>query len=367
MHAALRTFAAAALLAAGGAAAQDAAPGETVVTVAGAPIALHGEMWVDTGYLDRDNTQPGVQDEKTNYMNGRFVLGGTYRRQVGGLTASATVELLGLVHEFRATSYEEHAQDVYVKLAGRSWDVQVGRFLGIEAYHRGQGIELYTAEEAGAKNAPTLYHLNLARGRLYGPGQVAAHWRPSEHVTLELGTVYGLGNNTNVLGVRPVVEVAFGGLRLVGGYEQLEYGSAFAGDETEISQRGYGGRVQYTLRGVTAGAGYAWLDQERTQIDGLIDAAETYEKQSVGGFVDAEYRSLSLGLGYHYTTQKNERREEPWHQQAFASLLYRLPIDGLSVKGVFGFARGKIEDVSSRSSFENDLVSFRLRVLYQFR
>jgi hypothetical protein len=112
---------------------------------------------------------------------------------------------------------------------------------------------------------------------------------------------------------------------------------------------------------------YARLSSEATDIDGLTDAALTLDKTTMGGFLDADYWKLSLGLGYHYTTQKNDKGEENWHKQAFASLLYRLPFEGLSVKGVYGFARGKIEDVDSKSEFENDLGSIRVRILYEFR
>lgn len=347
--------------------AAPAAAAAPELRLGGVPLAFSGQLWIDTGFLLRDNTQPGVYDEKDPYLNGRFVLGVEYRRSVGDLTATARAELLGLAHEFRDAKYEPHAQDVYFKLAGARWDLQVGRFLGTEVYYRGQGIELYTAEEAGAKNGPPLYHLNLARGQADGVGQVAVHWRPSDRVTLELGSLYGLTSAQGAYGARPVVDVSLGGLRVVAGYEWVRYQALLANDKARSTAQGFGGRVQYTLRGVTAGVDYARRADDVVQIDGLADAARSGDLQSVGGFVDAELWRGSLGLGYHYTTQDNDKSEHNWHQQAFVSYLYRLPIDGLSAKAVFGFARASIENVDNSSTFENDLQSFRIRILYEFR
>jgi hypothetical protein len=106
---------------------------------------------------------------------------------------------------------------------------------------------------------------------------------------------------------------------------------------------------------------------DATDIQGLVDGERTLEKTTYGGFVDLDFWDNSIGLGYHRTEQENEQGEENGHHQAFVSYLYRLPIDGLSVKAVLGFARADIEDVDTGTAWENELTSFRVRVRYDFK
>ncbi len=332
------------------------------------PVQLSGNFWVDTGYLNRENTQPGEPNQQTHYMTGRFVLGGTYARSVGELTAKAKVELLGLVNEFANASYgEPHVQDVYVQVGQGIWDVQLGRFLGQEVYYRGQGIELYTAEEAGAKGAPKLYLVDFNRGHENGPGQVAVHLRPTDTLSLEVAGVYGFDNEQNNLGVRPVVDLHLGSFQVVGGYEYRKISPTRTGNLAETTQQGYGARVQYRMPIFTAGLDFSQASIDVTGLNGDVDAGQTIDKTSLGGWVDADLGKHSLGVGYHLTTQENVKAENNKHHQAFASYLYRLPIEGLSVKAVYGYALGQLEDADANTSYENALNSFRVRVAYDFK
>lgn len=336
--------------------------------VAPLPLRLHGEFWVDTGYLYRENTQPGLPDQQNAYMTGRFVLGATYARTVGDLTAAARVELLGLVNEFADGKYgEPHAQGVYLQLGNALWDVQVGRLLAQEVYYRGQGIELYTAEEAGASGGPLLYLVDFNRGYKNGPGQLAGHLRPLDWMSLELAGTYGFETEQNNLGVRPVVDLHRGGLQLVAGWEYLSQKPVKSGDQVKTTSQGYGARLQYQLPFLTVGVDFARAQVDATGIDGLVDAAKTFDKTSLGGWLDLSYGRSSLGLGYHLTTQKNQKDEENRHHQAFVSYLYQLPIDGLGIKAVYGYALAQLQDADANNEYENALNSFRVRLVYAFR
>lgn len=359
------------------------------------PIDFSGYIWVDTGQLQRDNRTPGTPSQDANYMQGRFVLVSTYERSVGDLTALARLELAGLVEDFTNGQYAQSVLDAFVQLGQRRWDVRVGRFLAWEVYYRGQGIELFTPEEAGAAGrggtpAPTLYHLDFARGHATGPGQAAVHFFPFEALGLEVAAVYGqqVPAQTNAIGIRPSADFRLGGLGIVGGYEYLKLSGQQANDNAETTRSGYAARVQYRFgapydagpgedprwlrardvgTGVTIGANFAQATVEQIEIDGTRNTGFSFDKTSVGGFVDLDWRKSSLGLGYHRTTQENERGEKHTHDQAFVSYLHRLPIDGLSLKAVYGFALAELEDVDVGRTFENDMQSFRVRVAYEFR
>ena len=334
------------------------------------PIKFSGYFWNDTGYLVRRNAndQAGQPNQDSAYMTGRFVLGAAYARQFGGLSAIAKVEFLGLVNELTKSAYEPHTLDAYVKLGTSTWDFQIGRFLAWEVYYRGQGIELYTAEEAGALAAPTLYLLDYTRGLLNEQGQAALHWFPfaDRLVSFELAGVYGQSPPNNYFGARPAVDVKWKGLEFIAGAELYRQTPQTAADKANVTSRGYAGRLQYSLPLVTFGVDAARTSVDFTGPDDLIDTSKTYDKTSFGGFVDVDFWKNSIGLGYHHTSQINRRGEHFTNNQAFVSYLVRLPIEGLSVKAVYGYARAHLEDIDANSQWENYLNSFRLRLLYEF-
>lgn len=333
------------------------------------PLKLGGYFWTDTGYMTRDNTQTGTFDQDVNYMQGRLGLVAAFERSMGGLDATAFVELLGLVNEYSGSRYEAHVLDAYLKVGQKRWAVQIGRFLNSEVYYRGQGIELYTAEEAGAKNGPALYHLNFIRGHQDQPGQAALHLQPLDNVKIEISGVYGQESNQNWRGVRPMVDVGYAGFRLFAGYEYLKLKPNTDEFKQESTVKGWAARLQYAWGPLTAGVSYSQGDTEFLGNDGVLDPVSSVDKSSLGGFVDVDFWKNSVGLGYHLTTEENSKGlpDTNKHHQAFVSYLYRLPVDGLSVKAVLGFARAQLEDRTASGEWENDLTSFRVRVAYDFR
>lgn len=331
------------------------------------PIKFSGYFWVDTGYMERENTQSGQYNSNVNYMQGRFVLAGTYYREVGSFFALAKVELLGLSNEYAKSQYEPHTLDCYVKLGQKWWDVQIGRFLAWEVYYRGQGIELYTAEEAGALDGPSLYLLDYTRGHKNEAGQAALHVFPFSFLGLELATVYGQEAGQNNTGIRPVADFKLGMLRVIGGGEYLKQSPQTEADKVEIVSKGYAGRIQFNFPVVTIGAVYSSATVDYTNIQGNTDGEKSLDKTSMGGFADIDFWKNSIGLGYHYTVQKNKQGEENTQRQMFISYLYRLPVDGLSIKGVLGAAKAHIQDIDTGTEWDNDMLSFRVRVAYEFK
>lgn len=332
------------------------------------PLRFGGYFWVDTGYMNRVNAQAGQYDQVALYMQGRFVLGATYAYERNDWFGLARVELMGLVNEFAKSQYEAHALDAYVKAGHTRWfDVQVGRFLAWEVYHRGQGIELFTAEEAGAFGAPTLYWLDLTRGYKNEAGQLAIHVFPHDLVKLEVAGIYGQENNQNNLGVRPVVDFRWQGLQLVGGYEYLLQYPQTEADKVHVTSQGIAAKAQYQVKWFTVGADVAHLWVDAIDIQGLVDSDRTLQKWSFGGFANIDFWRNSIGLGYHRTNQDNAQGEHNTHNQAFVSYLFRLPLDGLSVKAVYGFALADLTDADAHASWTNTMHSIRLRITYEFQ
>lgn len=330
------------------------------------PIGFAGYFWVDTGYMQRTNAREGQYDQDAAYMQGRFVLAAQYFQKFRTFFATAKAEFIGFVNEYTKSQFEPHVLDSYVMIGGDWWDVQVGRFLAWEVYHRGQGIELYTAEEAGALGGPALYWLDTARGHMNEAGQAALHFYVGKYLGIEVAGVYGQESNQNKFGVRPAIDLRLWDLQLLAGYEFLTQRPQTSADKVKLTSHGYAAQLAYHAPYVTVGANFAQRFVESIDIQGLKDGDKSFDKYSVGGYVDIDFWRNSFGLGYHFTHQKTDAGEEDVHHQLFASYLIRLPFEGLGLKAVYGYAWAHIQDIDSRTEWANYMHSFRLRIEYTF-
>lgn len=330
------------------------------------PLRLDGRFWVDTGYMQQVNTEAGTFDKDAAYAQGRFVFGASYRHDLGKYFAEARLGLVGFDNEFTNSQYEPHTQDAFVRFGHRLWDVQVGRFLAWEPYYRGNGIEQFTAEEAGARSGPAMYRLEYGLGWKNETGQAAIHVYPASWAAFELATVYGQENQQNHVAVRPTLALRRFGVLLVAGYERYTRRPQDIQNKNEETVDGFAGRVQYTRFGTTIGVAASSGAVDTLEIDGITENG--VDRQTVGTFLESDFWNNVVGAGYHLTTEDNSLGEQR-HHQAFVSYLYRLPVKGLSVKAVAGFARAERENVTltQRATFENDMKSLRVRVAYEFR
>ncbi len=346
----------------------DTSSAYSLPKLAGVGLKFGGYFWADTGFMTRDNAQAGQYDQDVAYLQGRFVLAASLHRDFGAWFGTARAEYLGLVNEFARSQYEPHTLDAYVKIGHQRWfDVQVGRFLAWEVYHRGQGIEFWTAEEAGALGGPALYWLDLTRGYRNESGQAAVHFFPWDFLKFEVAAVYGQENNQNNLGVRPALHFTWRGLQFLAGAEYLALLPQTTADKVSTRTFGYGGRLQYTLLDtVTLGANFASANVQAIDIQGLADTEKSLGKFTVGGFADIDFWRNSIGLGFHHTQQLNKQGETTTHEQAFVSYTFFLPIEGLRLKAVYGFALAHVQDADTKTEWDNYVQSFRLRVAYDF-
>jgi hypothetical protein len=331
------------------------------------PIRFASYTWLDTGYMKQQNQQVGSYDKDVNYAQGRFVLGVSYRRDMGPLFAEARAQFVAFDNEFTKSQYEPHTQDAFVRVGGRLWDVQVGRFLAWEPYYRGNGIDRYTAEENGALGGPSMYRLDYALGYKDEAGQGAFHLYPVDWMAFELGAVYGQESSQNNLGVRPVLALRRFGFLLIGGWEYVKQRPQDSSNKVKQNENGFAGRLAYTFAGTTLGVNVSHVNVDAWQIDGEVNGTQTFDKTSMGGYVESEFHNNVVGAGYHYTTSDNKKGESNAHHQSFLSYGYRLPVPGLTISGILGFARAAIEDADAKSSWENDVTSFRVRVRYDMQ
>jgi hypothetical protein len=333
-------------------------------------LRIGGYFWLDSGFMQKENTQPSFPNRDQAYQQGRFGLLAAYEKSFDDVEVKAEVEFLGLENEFGGARYEAHVLSTYLQLGTKTWDVQIGRFLNPEVFYRGQGIELYTPDEFGADGGPQIYHLNEIRGFQDQPGQVAVHYRPHKNVGIELGGVYGFADTQNVYGVRPMVDVGVAGLRLFAGYELLRKPSnSDQFKEVHFDMNGYAARLQYSLPYVTVGVNYGRRTIEDFDNNGELKTTGSGDTISYGAFADVYLGSQTvLGGGYYETSFENriQVRETSTQKQGFVSAMYRLPWEGLSVKGVVGYARAEVKDPANAGEYQNDLTSFRVRVAYDF-
>ena len=87
----------------------------------------------------------------------------------------------------------------------------------------------------------------------------------------------------------------------------------------------------------------------------------------MGGWLDVYLGEDHLvGTGYHHTNQDRLNRDKPTHDQAFLYYMFRTPIRELSLKLVYGYARGQVDDETAHARPVNTMQSVRVRVQYLF-
>ena len=353
----------------------------------GANLSVYGAIWIDTGYISRTDERPGQFDLRAPYMQGRFVLGAQYYQQFKEKNfVLVKAAFIGFVNEFTKSQFEPRMEDVYIMVGQKWWDVQIGRYLAWEVYYRGQGIELFTAEEAGAAGGPQIYWLQLTRGYRDESGQMAVHFYPwgadcqgirrytgrcDKTFGIEISSVYGQELNQNNFGVRPAIDFQYKGLQIIAGYEFLKLLPQTDAVKAESTFHGVAGRLQYAADVVSVGAEYSWLKKNAIDVRGEPDAENSFDPwQTVGGYVNFRAGIHMPGLGYHYTKEENQQRLASGQQegrnqhQGFASYLIKLPVKGLALKFVYGFGVANLQDFDTLSEFHNVMQSGRIRIIY---
>ncbi|WP_020560991.1 carbohydrate porin [Thiofilum flexile] len=233
--------------------------------------------------------------------------------------------------------------DTYIKFGKKAWDIQLGRFEGIDLFPLGRDT---VANKADGKFG---YSANIMRGRDTGvdttytktdgsktvvpvvyadghPVQGAAHFNIGK-TQVELGGSYGEKNGVKATGIRPVVKFDAGRFRVAAGYDYGKCkqdsnasGTCAATGEQLLETKGFGITAGTTMfkdtprsfdanfniaqgrhSGTTA-AGVAYEDEKRTSYGvnmtrGRFGAGYVHDKQNRDGGNDnsADRRSIAGG------------------------------------------------------------------------
>jgi hypothetical protein len=369
---------------------KEAPPLRAHVKPLGAHLSVLGAFWVDTGYITRTDERPGEFNFQAPYMQGRFVLGAQYYQEFREKNfVLVKAAFIGFVNEYTKSQFEPRMEDVYIMVGQKWWDVQIGRYLAWEVYYRGQGIELFTAEEAGASGGPPIYWLQVTRGYRNESGQMAVHFYPwgadncpgasarrymglCDHAFgIEVSSVYGQENNQNNYGVRPAIDLQYKGLQLMFGYEYLKLSPQDASVSAHSEFYGLAGRLQYAVDLVSAGVEGSWAKRDFINASDMVDPEQTVRPwTTLGAYLNFRKGIHWPGIGVHYTSEKNDKRtsegqrEQRTQYQGFVSYLIKLPVKGLALKFVGGFGVNHLQNVDNLAEFDNRMFSGRIRIVY---
>lgn len=338
-------------------------------------FGLSGSVWVDTGYKQVESTNETFRDEARWLQEGRFVLRGTPTYSSGPWFVQGQAELVAGKDQTPVARVD--ADDVWVR-AGKwnAFDIQAGRFEAWEIYHYGMGLDLYTLERRGAENLtvtpPSIYGATYMFERPADVGNIAAHVYPAEFLRFELlGQVGNTGLNT--FGVRPAAVLDLGWLKVKAAGEFRKQSALTDESQQESEAKGGAATLQFVLDPhVEFGVNGGYAIDDNFSSTGEHELARSFTRMSAGGFVNGRViPNLLIGAGANYTKYEDiqvdltGRVGEFDHIQVFGAVQY-LFLEQLFVKAVFGWANALFAPSFTDDSYENTMLSVRLRVMYLF-
>jgi hypothetical protein len=344
-------------------------------------IGISGYGWLDTGYERINRGDPAQPTVKELLQQGRILLRVTPTYSSGTWFVQAQAEFLANKDQSRPQTEQANVDDVWIRTGQwQRWDVTVGRFEAFEVYHLGMGLDINTEERVGAVDAsaqpPDFYGATFLFGRPKGLGDVALHLYPARFLRFELlGQVGNEGVNT--IGGRPAIVFDFGWLKLKAAGEYSRATARNVGDKTENRNSGYAGTAQFVFDpfvefGINAGSAVADVFDNI----GTNDTAKSYDKLSLGGFLNARLviPDLILGLGANRVrltdTHLDATTNELGHFnnfQSFVALQYLIAKQlFIKVVGAYATADFNPSFTNGVTPHSNTMYSGRVRLTFLF-
>ncbi|WP_020396275.1 carbohydrate porin [Thiolinea disciformis] len=227
--------------------------------------------------------------------------------------------------------------DVYFQFGQKMWDVQLGRFEGIDLFPAGKDT---VVEHAGGLGH---YGTNHVRGRKDDVLHTAVHIKPSEAVQVELGTMYKKDGDDDVVGYRPAATFKAGPAAIRVGAENLT--TTTSGKEVE--KKGAGISAGVSVAGGSANLNYA---------QGTND---NVDHKSIG----ANFTKGPFGLGYihHQQDATTASGDDPKVDTIYAA--YSVPLFSFKDATVtFAGSTSKAKNVTT----DDKVNAFRVRFNYAF-
>jgi hypothetical protein len=352
-------------------------------------VGISGYGWVDTQFKRTRIGDPGQSDHTTTlFGQARFALRVTPTYSNGDWFAQAQAELITNLNQLDPQPKVVDTDDLWVRTGfWKKWDVTVGRFEGFSVYHLGMGLDLNTDERIGAYDnrgpgsVPQPYLASYMYYRPQGPLNIALHVYPVRGLRLELLAQWGNNNTVNVLGGRPALIYDLGWLKLrVAG----EYQYTFAPDpapmmHNESRNRGVAGSAQFVFApwiefGPNIGRAVNDVFTNAVQPDGsfALDTSHSGDTWSYGGFVNLRpMTDMLIGAGYNFASftnlhqNTNGQNDQATNSQYFLALQY-LVGHQLFVKVVGGYAKTHYDFSFSTMTYDDDMFSVRVRLMYLY-
>lgn len=202
-----------------------------------------------------------VNDDKTTsyYHGGRVKLNATGELKGDNYFVKGVAQPLV---PFKQASGDDPIgyDDVYLQMGRSNWDVQIGRFEGIDLFPVGKDTVLEAAPGVGH------YGTNGARGRKADVIHGALHVKPSDAATFELGLMGAKNNGTynKYTAIRPAVVYKAGMVTTRVGLESVKSDEV---DKDEESHTGFAVGAGFDVAGGTANASYSRKNAKDDGID----------------------------------------------------------------------------------------------------
>jgi hypothetical protein len=348
-------------------------------------IGVSGYVWFDTGYEHIARGGGASTDPNITYFvqQGRMVLRVTPTWSDGRWFVQGQAELVGEHDQSAGPPLQPAVDDLWVKVGQwNNFDFQIGRFMGWEIYHFGMGLDLYTLERQGATDVspntaslyPAIYGVTTEMYYPQSVGQAALHFYPTPWLRFEWQGRYGQEGSFNTAGTRPVGIVDFGVVKFKFGAEYQHQSPQNPAPNVNVDW-GAGAALQFVLDPVMEfGLNAAYGNTYSTNAtNGLENPQATTYTMSYGGFLNARLmQDLLAGLGLDYTYLQDKRfdpnlgrYEDSSQWQGFVALQYLL-LKHLFIKGVAGYALAFFNPNLGSPTWENHMVSGRVRLEYLF-
>ena len=293
------------------------------------------------GDVELDLTAKDTDTNGTSYTNG------------GRVKLNATGELKGDDYFVKGVAQplvpfkgsDLGYDDVYLQMGRSNWDVQIGRFEGIDLFPVGKDT---VAEHAGSMSP---YGTNSARGRKDSVIHTALHLKPNDAMNFELG-VMGAKNTDDYdkfTAVRPAMTYKAGSVTVRAGLESVKSTEATTGAK-ETSHTGYGIGAGVDVAGGTANVSLAKKNGDKNTTDVTSMALN--------------FTQGPWGVGY-VTSKENMTGNDPKLNTFYGA--YTVPVFGSKDATVtFAASTSKATDVGGVKGADDKVNAARVRFNYAF-
>ncbi|MFC6672899.1 carbohydrate porin [Marinobacterium aestuariivivens] len=248
-----------------------------------------------------------------------------------------------------AKDSDTHTDDMWVQFGQDRWDLQFGRFEGIDLFPKGKDTLVVHAGGGLAQ----VYEANLVRGRAgTDGGQIALHLQGDSGLRFELNTLFGDDNvdgtdEDAVSGARPVIVYEGDGFSARLGYEYQQVDLIGGG---EIEKEGFGAGATFSLGEALVNLNAAWLD-DQTQ-GSNVDEVRSYGANVIYG---------RFGAGLIYSETELAIGPDPDVTTAYAA--YTLPLFDIDNASVTFAVSGSTAD---NVGVDDSATGVRMRLNYTF-